>query len=478
MPDNAIKSTAGPTGAQSSSAGEVCRLTVVGGPGHRVELAVPAQVPITDLMPTMLGYLDPALATTGLGHGGWVLQRLGEAPLREDQGTAAAGLYDGDILYLRPRDDQLPIADFDDLVDGVHTGLSGRNDSWRPALTRRLCHGTAGLCGLLALLLVGSNGAGLATVVSAAVAGLLLIGGGALLARLFGDAGGALTLSAFGVCAFGVAGLALPPAAGVPLLWPDGPGVLAASVGVAAAATVARSMLGLAGPEFAAVAVTAVLAASCCAAGLLIGLSAPAVAAVLVAVLLALTRTVPKLATWLGGLVADPVPTTPGEFQDGLDPLPSKQILDKAAVANQYLTACLVTLGGVLAGALLVVTTAPVKWDTLTFTLTVPALLLLQARELTATWHRMAILVPAVGTLVSVVLHWAVGLPLLAQLCVVVGLLALAGNAVAAGQVLPGRRLVPKWGRWGDVLHWLCALSVLPVVLSMTGFYRWAASWL
>jgi type VII secretion integral membrane protein EccD len=480
MSDYTITSTAGTAGAQAvtpAQAGEVCRLTICG-PASRVELAVPAHVPVADLMPTVLGYLDPSLATTGLGHGGWVLQRLGEAPLAEDQGTAAAGLYDGDILYLRPRDDQLPVADFDDLVDGVHTGLSGRSDTWRPALTRWVCLGVAGLCGLLAILAVASGGAGPAAVVGAAVIGTLLIGGGTVLARVFDDAVGALTLGVFGVLAFGVAGLALPPGTGESLSWPGGPGVLAAVVGVAAGATVARAALGHGGPELAAVAVGAVLTAVCCATGLLVGFSGAATSAVLVTVVLVLTRAVPKLAAWLGGLVVDPVPTTPGEFQDGLDPLPSKQVIDQATVANQYVTACFVTLGVLLAGGLLVVTTAPTNWDTLTFSLTVPALLLMHARELTATWQRMAVVVPAVGALVSVVLHWSVDLPLLGRLCAGVGLLALAGNAVAGAQVLPGRRLVPKWGRWGDVLHWLCALSVLPVVLSMTGFYHWAATWL
>jgi type VII secretion integral membrane protein EccD len=117
--------------------GEVCRLTVYG-PKSRVELAVPAHVPLADLLPTFLGHLGQELATTGLDHGGWVLQRLGEPPLEEDLGTAALGLYDGDILHLRPRDEQLPPVDFDDLVDGVADGIAKRKDAWRPEFTRRL----------------------------------------------------------------------------------------------------------------------------------------------------------------------------------------------------------------------------------------------------------------------------------------------------------------------------------------------------
>jgi type VII secretion integral membrane protein EccD len=459
----------------------MCRLTICG-PMSRVELAVPAHVPIADLMPTVLGHLDPALAVTGLAHGGWVLQRLGEAPLDEDHGTAAAGLYDGDVLHLRPRDDQLPLADFDDLVDGIHTGLSARTDSWRPALTRRACLGLAALCGLLAVLVTAFASAGTttaisATAISATAVGFVLIGGGSVLARLLDDRGAAVTLGAIGVVAIGVAGLAMPAGAATAAHGLNRAGVLASAVAVAAAAALARAALGVARAGFLAVAVGAVLTALGCVLGLLIGLAAPATAAVVVAMVLAVTRIAPQLAAWLAGLAAEPVPTTQEEFQQGLDPLPSKDVLDRAALADLHITAFLTVLGAVCAGALLVLSTR-LAWDTVALSLVVAVLLLLQARELRATWHRVAAMAPAGVALISVLLRWVVDLPLLGQLCVIVGLLGLAGNAVAGAQVLPARKLVPRWGRLGDILHWLCALAVLALVLTVAGFYGLVASWL
>jgi type VII secretion integral membrane protein EccD len=189
------------------------------------------------------------------------------------------------------------------------------------------------------------------------------------------------------------------------------------------------------------------------------------------------TRAAPQLAAWVAGLAAEPVPTTPEEFQQGLDPLPSKDVLDRAALADVHLTAFLAVLGTVCTGALLVLTTR-LEWDIVSLGLVVAVLLLLQARELRGTWHRIAALVPAGAALISLLLRWAVDLPLIGQLCVIVGLLGLAGNAVAGAQVLPGRRLVPRWGRLGDILHWLCALAVLALVLTVTGFYDLVASWL
>jgi type VII secretion integral membrane protein EccD len=462
--------------AQAGGSGEMCRLTICG-PTSRVELAVPAHVPIADLMPTVLGHLDPSLATSGLAHGGWVLQRLGEAPLDEDHGIAAAGLYDGDVLHLRPRDDQLPLADFDDLVDGIHTGLSARTDSWRPAITRRVCLGLAALCGLLAIVVTVFAADGTTTAISACAVAVMLIGGGTVLARLLDDRGGAITLGATGVAAAGVAGFAMPAGAAAAGEWLTGAGVLATVVAVAAAATLARAALGVGQPGFLAVTSGAVLAAIGCMTGMLIGLEAQATAAVVVVLVLAVSRAAPQLAAWLAGLAAEPVPTTPEEFQQGLDPLPSKDVLDRAALADVHLTSFLAVLGAIGTCALLVLTSELV-WDTMTLGLVVAVLLLLQAREMQGIWHRLSAMVPAAAVLVSILLRWVVDLPLLGQVCVLVGLLGLAGNAVAGAQVLPGRRLVPRWGRLGDILHWLCALAVLALALTVTGFYGLVSTWL
>lgn len=466
-----------PPAIAAGGSGEMCRLTIWG-PTSRVELAVPAHVPIADLMPTVLGHLDPSLATGGLAHGGWVLQRLGEPPVEEDVGTAAAGLYDGDVLHLRPRNDQLPVADFDDLVDGVHTGLSGRTDTWRPALTRRTCLTLAALCALLAVAFVTLIGTGPTVVIGAAAVGVVLVGVAAMLARVSGDPGAAVVLGAVGVGAFGLAGLVMPTlAAGAPQDWLTGPSLLASSVSVAVMAILARGALGTGGPAFLAVAWAGALVGSGLVAGVLLGLDGPAIASVIIAVVLMLIRAVPQLSAWFAGLAAEPVPTTPDEFQQGLDPLPSKEVLDKAAVADKYLTALLTVFGVVCTGALLVLA-IPGRWQTVTLTSVVALLLLLQAREMRGTWHRLAGLVPATAAMLVVLVRWTVDLPMLGQVGVLIGLIALAGIAVAGAQVLPGRRLVPRWGRWGDILQWICALAVLSLVFAVTGFYGVVATWL
>src|SRR5580658_4540809 len=131
------------TSAPSGVVDDLCRLTICG-PARSVELAVPVHVPLIDLLPALLGHLGESLADTGLEHEGWVLQRLGDPPLREELSVAALGLRDGDMVHLRPRSEQLPPMDFDDLIDGIAVGISGRHDRWRPEMSRRLLAGLLG----------------------------------------------------------------------------------------------------------------------------------------------------------------------------------------------------------------------------------------------------------------------------------------------------------------------------------------------
>src|ERR1700761_8333799 len=122
-PANGHAQAAGEAAAVHGVVDDLCRLTVCG-PARSVELAVPVHVPLIDLLPALLGHLGENLADAGLEHEGWVLQRLGDPPLREELSVAALGLRDGDVVYLRPRADQLPPLDFDDLIDGVAAGIS------------------------------------------------------------------------------------------------------------------------------------------------------------------------------------------------------------------------------------------------------------------------------------------------------------------------------------------------------------------
>ena len=59
-----------------------------------------------------------------------------------------------------------------------------------------------------------------------------------------------------------------------------------------------------------------------------------------------------------------------------------------------------------------------------------------------------------------------------AQLSAAAGLVAAAAVAAVAAWTVPGRRLVPYWGRAGDLLHTGVAIALIPLALAATGVYH------
>ncbi|MGO4760411.1 type VII secretion integral membrane protein EccD, partial [Streptomyces sp. 2MCAF27] len=159
---------------ESATAG-LCRVTVHA-PAKSIDLAVPADVPVADLLPTLVSYAGDELAEKGLEHGGWILQRLGGQPLEADRSLESIGLRDGETLYLRPRTDSLPEVVLDDLVDGIATTMQDRPFGWAPKISRRTLLSMLMLtlaAGLVGLALPGPSGE--LRALAAAAAGMLLL---------------------------------------------------------------------------------------------------------------------------------------------------------------------------------------------------------------------------------------------------------------------------------------------------------------
>ncbi len=77
----------------------------------------------------MLRHYRQNLADSGLAHGGWVLQKLDDAPFDPASTPSQSGLRDGDLIYLRPRMAQIPDMVFDDVPDVVATGVKSGRDA-------------------------------------------------------------------------------------------------------------------------------------------------------------------------------------------------------------------------------------------------------------------------------------------------------------------------------------------------------------
>ncbi|MFD8679934.1 MULTISPECIES: type VII secretion integral membrane protein EccD [unclassified Streptomyces] len=447
----------------------LCRIAVRG-PAGSFELSVPADVPLVDLMPVLVEYAGDDLHEQGLEHGGWVLQRLGAAPLDEEGTADSLGLRDGEVLHLRPRHDQLPEVDFDDLVDGIGDVLRPRPDTWRPALTRRLLLGFTAAALLAGLLTLALPGDAVPRAAAAAVLALLLVAGAFAASRAVGDAGAGALLGVLAVPCLALAG-ALVPAAGHGEDM-TGPRLLAAGAAGAGAAVIALAAVGAHAPLFLgafAVAAFTALGGGLTAAGVPLAHAAGwvAVAAVVCGGL------VPGLAFRFAGLRLPPLPSNARELQEGIEPFPAAQVTARAGLADSYLTGCYTALGLVAMGCQSALLTAPASdgWTAPALAVALSVLLLLHVRVVGSVRHRLATAVPGAYGLVLASCLRAADLGLTGRLGITAALAVLAAVTAVAAWTVPGRRLVPYWGRIADLLHTFAALVLLPLAVLLAGVF-------
>lgn len=443
---------------------EMTRL-VVHAPERVIDMAVPSDAPLADIVPALVSHAAPEgtnLDESGLEHGGWVLQRLGSAALDEDATPAELGLRDGETVHLRPRSEQLPPVHFDDLIDGVSTGMGERADQWRPEFTRRLLLG-------LAVAALAAGFTTLATlhtpVLQTAVAmgmGVLLLLGAFAASRAMGDAVVGTVLGVPAVPFFGLAGWLVPTG-------PDGPELLGArllagTTVAAGGAVLAVSAAGAAAALFSAVVLVCLLGAAAGVIGLTAGLG-PSGAAGPIAALTALLGTfIPVLSFRLSGLRLPPLPTNAAQLQEGIDPLPARAVLTRSAVADRYMTA-LYGAAGVVCALCLTALSTGTGWEPYTLGGVLSLLLILHGRGMTSARQHLAVVLPGCygALLLPVVGSWQDG-AVARGIAFAVSAVACAVLVIAAWQV-PGRRFIPYWGRAADLLHSLAAVALLPLVL-------------
>ncbi|MBT2448634.1 type VII secretion integral membrane protein EccD [Streptomyces sp. ISL-43] len=456
-------------GGRAVSGGAVaglCRLRFRG-PLKVVELSVPSDVPLADLLPTVVDFSGDELAEEAVEAGGWVLQRLGAEPLDEELSAEALGLRDGEELHLRHRRDTLPLVHFDDLVDGIATGLRGRGDSWRPALTHHLALAVAllSLAGGIALLAL--PGPHPLRITAAATIGILLLLCAGSASRAVGDAGAGTALGAAAVPYLALAGALLPAAGGGD---PTAARLLAGSSAAAGGAVLALAAVGCSAPLFLGVAVTAALgmaAGTIALAGLPLGHTAALAAVVVVA----FGAFAPSLSFRMSGLRLPALPRNAEELQENIEPFPAADVLARSAVADGFLTAFHVVVGAACAGCLTLVAGLS-GWAPAALTAALSALLLLHARTVGSVPQRMALLLPGVYGLALLTAGFAAGLAPGERPLLLSALVAVAGALAVVSWTVPGRRLLPYWGRIADLAHSLTALSLLPLALTVAGIFR------
>ncbi|MGA5444906.1 type VII secretion integral membrane protein EccD [Streptomyces griseoincarnatus] len=460
-----------------STVAHLCRISVRA-PAKSIDLAVPGDVPVADLLPALLDYAGEETQEAGLEHGGWILQRLGGAPVDEESTLDAVGVRDGEVLHLRPRAEALPEPHFDDLVDAIATTMDRRPFAWTPVVGRRVLIGLSVTALATGMVLLALPGLGLWLRVAVLFAGgLLMLAGAASASRAVGDAGAGAALGVMATAYWTQAGWVLPGggAEGDQMAQVFGARLLAASASAAGGAVLTLAVVAAFTPLFLAIASIATGGALTALLLILFDLTLQEAAAVSVLLTVLFGAFVPSLSFRLSGMRTPPLPTNAQQLQEGIDPHGSNEVAARTVAADVWMTALLAATG-LLCVAFLAALVHPFGWPGGTMAAALSLLLLLHGRGMGSSWQRLALLVP--GALGVAALMVCAGLAVSAGTlpALVVVLFAMAAACAIASWTVPGRRLVPYWGRIGELLHSAAAVSLLPLALWNLGVFGWLRS--
>lgn len=453
----------------TSPLSSLTRLTVVTA-STRMDLAVPLEITVAELMASMVDTLGPDVADQAAAAGGFVLQRTGDTPLDPAMTLRAAQVRDGETLHLRMQEGQMPEIAYDDVLEAVSDGVLTRSRRWTEDDTARACSWFAALC--VGFVLVATLLAGPSWVVPASVAGglsLLLVGVGVVLDRAFRRAGTALVAASFAIAAALASGAMA--VGGEERVWGFGadqllPGA-AASVLVAALCRVLLSR-GVAG--FTAVIGAGLLAAAGALAAGVADLDVAATAAFTAGVALLVSPVIPVVAFRMSRLDLPNVPTGAADLRSETAQVDGTRVLRQAVLADQYMTGIVTALAAVLGGAALLL--AGGDWVQVVLAGVLGGIAAMRARLFTGRAQRLSMLVAAAVATLAVLGGVATSLEssgARVAVVLVVAVVALATFWLVV--VLPGRRYTPPASRAADVVEALLVLSVLPLILGIMGVY-------
>ena len=451
------------------------RVTVVT-PQRRIDLALPEQVSVAEVLPGLLARAGEHLADQGVPDGGWVLRRSDGTELTLGRTLGAHRIRDGELLHLVSRRTEWPELEYDDLVDAVATGSGRSGTLWTHWHTRAAGLGFGAVAGGLGLIGVWRSGppwpgVALWSLLFAAV----LVLAGVLLSRALGDAAAGAVAGVLAM-PYGFAGGTLLLAGNRPI------GDLGSAQLLTGSAVL--MLIGIAGLVgivdragwFAAAIFTGLLGLIAAWLSTTDALDATDVAAMVAGAVLLLIPGLPPMALRLGRV---PTPTLPRTTADLVrdDPQPPRPavyaaVLRAAALLAGMLAACCLVIGV----ASIVLARAGTRSSAVLVGLVIVGLLL-RARSYPITRQRLMLLSSAAagaGTLAIDRLMLDGDTPFLIAIPV---LLAAATLVVLCGLRYSTRVPSPYIGRYAELLEVAVVLAVVPVVCAVLGLYGLARGW-
>jgi len=166
--------TATPSAILSQATRALLRVTVQS-EGRRLDVGVPAQLPLIELMPGFarsLGVLDHTMT-----HAGYALQRADGTRLDPGRSAAEQNVVDGELLTLARGVLLAEPRVYDDIVEAVLDATADQHRPWTPKDNARTALAASlsllGLCAVL--LLAGTRGLGAGALIAAGGSVLLLV---------------------------------------------------------------------------------------------------------------------------------------------------------------------------------------------------------------------------------------------------------------------------------------------------------------
>lgn len=446
------------------------RVTVIA-PRTRIDVALPADVAVADLLPMLLEMAKEATPDGGARHGGWCLARLGDGPLDPSRTLAALGVVDGELLQLRRRSETPPPPLFDDVVDAI---AESSPDSYRP-WTKQTANRIGYVAATISLILAGLavlmsgplwGGQHLGPAIAGGASAIVAVGLGAIVARAYqARTAGVLIAAALGLPMAFVSGLSIVPGE------PGRASLLLGSSLVLIVAAASIMLVGAGVTTFVAAATAATLGVVTFTVATLIAHPAAGIAAGTVAVALAGLSLLPRLTIQLARL---PLPNVPGSAEDLKEDsgFPDYESIERrAGLAHEYMTGMIIGCGVAAAIGAIITASAGDVWGVV---LAIVAILVLTLRARTYANGSQAIALLSTGMLAAtgVLLGWLTTASTTDRLLWVFGaLLLLGGAALVLGVIFPEQRFSPPLRRTVEILEAICIAVVLPLALAVMDLY-------
>lgn len=403
----------------------------------------------------------------------WILQRFGQDPLDPNKLVSQLDIRDGETLHLRQRENAMPDAAFDDVVDAVTTTAQSR-PSWQPRHSQQASIVTLALVLVgVPLLLVYSSMQGLVPAdiwLPVALICLLISFGSTItsiaLSRAVGEFKIATTYAWIAVVLAAIAGwfmLGSDTPTALRLVMSSSL-VLAVSMACALAASVTQM-----GLITAATVNLIVLLAS--AADTLLTDATVQVAGVTGSLMLLVAPVMPMLSYRIAQIAMPPLPPTAEAMLADDEPIQS-DIVTRALLADKLLASGLAASSIVAVLSCMVMLSAD-SWWAPTLAACIGLSLLLRARAYVGLTQRASLLVGGLIITFGSVLRLARYLPSPLLIGIVLALVfVIAAIALSIyGTVQYAKNPSPSLGRVGDILEWIALIAVVPLLMGVPNLY-------